>query len=183
LSRGLTRYTPALFAVLDDKTPSGWRPWGTRAISDVSDEIRVVYPQSLTVGGADETFTPALVAEPEAELLGLDNWTAIVGAVVDATRLPRPHIRALHQEVCARVAASRNPLSKRVGYYLVFCVGRHRLTDQHHAFFEALKSDAESRLNLARPKGAATARVSSDGALKSALNAFVDQMRSAAAVE
>jgi hypothetical protein len=133
----------AQLAVLDGSTPERWSPWGTPMTEW---RVRIGSLQPYGRKSVTRSFGLDLIVHPSQQLLQRDNWSGIVGAVIDASS-PTAELRDVHQEVCQCIAASQDALCLRIGYYLVFSVPLE-LTAVHHTFMSDVRRDARETLAL-----------------------------------
>jgi hypothetical protein len=171
--------TPALLTVLDGDDPEGrrdpsraWTPWGEPAANLRKLAAQVRTPD-LPERARFEFYFELLLHDPDT-LRERDNWSAVVGTIVDLTN-PQPDVD-FHAWMCYRIAAAPSPLVAQVGYHLGFVVvGRPSLAQDR--LMDRFEADADRALSSKAAHIDAGLEIASVNTFPGVLRTFERRMR------
>jgi hypothetical protein len=136
-------------AVLDGADPQAWTPWGSSCMGDLSLQFE---EGKLKVPPVDRDLAAYhfhLVLQAEHVIFGWkDNeWSRIVGAVVDCSKPAKP-TKETFLALCRAVRDAKDSWSRRYGFFLTFVLPPDWIEDEHGAFYDGLRKDALDLLQI-----------------------------------
>jgi hypothetical protein len=172
--------TTVYFAAIDGDMAQ-WSPLKTTVAALRNSSDAVTTPDDVAERAAFG-FRFDLIVRPPAQLLELDDWRHVVGAVIDLESRDAPmDPDVLHARVCAHLAGAHTPatpiMARRTGYHLLFLIGGPRPTARQELLIDALEAQARSRLGATGAPVDAPRWVGSLDAYRSMLNTVEWRMR------
>jgi len=108
----------AYLAVVDGPDPRVWEPWGVNfeALSKLAEQADLNLP-SVPYQEMEE-FRIKILRESKADLLKRENWTCVVGAIVEAGVLSQG-TRDTFALICTKLKFKSDAWFRRYGFYIL----------------------------------------------------------------